>query len=252
MAKQKGIIKLRGTVGDITFYKSKDGHLAREKGGVDAKRVAKDPAFQRTRENGSEFGRAGISGKLLRNAFRSVLLHSGDGRMTSRLTQQMMKVIQADAVSIRGLRNVIDGEAELLTGFEFNVRSSLASVLFAPYVAVVDRATGVVSVDIPSFVPINMVAAPTGTTHFKIISSAAVVDFNAVTFTVVSSETPPLPWNSLPTVALNQVNALPAATTAPLFQVLGIEFYQQVNTQFYSLNNGAYNAFTLVRVDGGV
>ena len=31
MARQKGIIKLKGTIGDITFYKTQDGHLAREK-----------------------------------------------------------------------------------------------------------------------------------------------------------------------------------------------------------------------------
>ncbi|EIA08653.1 hypothetical protein HJ01_02375 [Flavobacterium frigoris PS1] len=53
MARQNGIIKLKGTIGDITFYKTKDGHLAREKGGIDAKGIATDPAFQRTRENGA-------------------------------------------------------------------------------------------------------------------------------------------------------------------------------------------------------
>jgi hypothetical protein len=39
MAQQKGIIKLDGTIGGITFYKSKDGYLAREKGGVSAKEL---------------------------------------------------------------------------------------------------------------------------------------------------------------------------------------------------------------------
>ena len=39
MARQKGIIKLLGTVGDITFYKAKEGYLAREKGGVDKDRI---------------------------------------------------------------------------------------------------------------------------------------------------------------------------------------------------------------------
>jgi hypothetical protein len=34
MAKQKGIIKLEGTIGDITFYKSQDGFLAKGKGGI--------------------------------------------------------------------------------------------------------------------------------------------------------------------------------------------------------------------------
>lgn len=64
MARQKGIIKLKGTIGDITFYKSQDGYLTREKGGVEASRIASDPAFQRTRENGAEFGRAGKAGRL--------------------------------------------------------------------------------------------------------------------------------------------------------------------------------------------
>ena len=33
MARQKGIIKLDGTIGDITFYKSQDGYLAGKKAG---------------------------------------------------------------------------------------------------------------------------------------------------------------------------------------------------------------------------
>jgi hypothetical protein len=34
MAQQKGIIKLGGKIVDISFYKTQDGHLAREKGGL--------------------------------------------------------------------------------------------------------------------------------------------------------------------------------------------------------------------------
>lgn len=34
MARQKGIIKLNGAIGDITFNESKDGYLARKKGGM--------------------------------------------------------------------------------------------------------------------------------------------------------------------------------------------------------------------------
>ncbi|HAT81139.1 MAG TPA: hypothetical protein DCS17_07070, partial [Flavobacterium sp.] len=198
MARQKGIIKLKGTIGDITFYKTKDGHLAREKGGIDASRIASDPAFQRTRENGSEFGRAGKAGKILRTALRTVLINSADSRMVSRLTQQMIKVIQADVTSDRGLRNVIDGEAELLAGFEFNIGGKLGTSLFAPFVANIDRATGEISVTVPSFIPANMIAAPSGTTHFKIISAGAEIDFEAETFVVENSETAILAWDSAP------------------------------------------------------
>ena len=249
MARQKGIIKLKGTIGDITFYKTQDGHLAREKGGIDASRIASDPAFQRTRENGSEFGRAGKAGKLLRTALRSLLLNSADSRMVSRLTQRMVKVIQADQVSERGLRNVIDGEAELLFGFEFNIRGKLGTSLFAPFVPTIDRATGEIKVDLASFIPANMIAAPSGTTHYKIISGGAEIDFEAETYVVATSETAILPWDGTATAPINQVNAVTANSTKPLFLALGVEFYQEINGQMYPLKNGAYNALAVVYVD---
>ena len=252
MARQKGIIKLKGTIGDITFYKTQDGHLAREKGGVDASRIKNDPAFQRTRENGSEFGRAGKAGKVLRLALRALLINSADSKMVSRLTQQMVKVIQADMVSERGLRNVIDGEAELLIGFEFNIRGKLGTSLFAPYVGTIDRAAGEITVDLAPFVPANMIAAPGGTTHFKITSAGAEVDFEAETFVETHSETAILPWNSAPTVAITHTNVVTAASTKPLFLALGIEFFQEVNGQMYPLKNGAFNPLSVVKVDSGV
>lgn len=252
MARQKGIIKLKGTIGDITFYKTQDGHLAREKGGIDASRIANDPAFQRTRENGSEFGRAGKAGKLLRTALRPLLINSADGRMVSRLTQRMVKVIQADQVSERGLRNVIDGEAELLFGFEFNIRGKLGTSLYAPFVAAIDRVSGEITVDIASFVPANMIAAPSGTTHFKIISGGAEVDFEAETFVVATSETAILPWDATPTAVISQTNTVTANSTKPLFLALGVEFYQEINGQMYPLKNGAFNPLSIAKVDSGV
>lgn len=252
MARQKGIIKLKGTIGDITFYKTQDGHLAREKGGIDAQRIATDPAFQRTRENGSEFGRAGKAGKILRTALRPLLLNSADSRMVSRLTQSMVKVIQADTTSERGLRNVIDGEAELLFGFEFNIRGKLGTSLFAPFTTTIDRVAGTLDADLASFVPSNMIAAPSGTTHFKMVSGGAEVDFEAETFVVATSETAILPWDATATAAINLSNAVTANSTNPLFLALGIEFYQEINGQMYPLKNGAYNPLSIVKVDSGV
>ena len=250
MARQKGIIKLKGTIGDITFYKTKDGHLAREKGGIEASRIASDPAFQRTRENGSEFGRAGKAGKTLRTALRTLLLNSADSRMVSRLTQSMIKVIQADLVNERGLRNVIDGEAELLVGFEFNIGGKLGTTLFVPFVGGINRATGAITVDLDSFIPANMIAAPSGTTHFKIISAGTEIDFEAEVFVTTTSETAILPWDMTPTVAISHANAVTPNSTKPLFLALGVEFYQEVNGRMYPLKNGSYNPLALVQVSG--
>ncbi len=252
MATQKSIIKLKGTLQDITFYKSKDGYIVREKGGIDGKRIATDPVFQRTRENGSEFGRAATSAKVLRMAFRSLAIHASDSNLISRLQRLMMKVLQADTISVRGLRNVIDGEAELLSGFEFNNNGQLATNLFAPYVGGIDRVTGAITVDLASFIPINMLAAPFGTTHFKIISGGAEVDFEGKAFVTTTSETVILPWDNLPTAAISLSNAVTAASTKPLFLALGIQYFQEVNGQMYPLKNGAFNPLSVVKVDSGV
>ena len=250
MAKQKGIIKLDGTIGGITFYKSQDGYLAREKGGVSGDRIANDPNFQRTRENGEEFRRAGKAGKLLRNSIRAMLQNASDSRMVSHLTQKMVEVIQEDATNPRGQRNVIDGEAELLEGFEFNISGKLGTTLYAPYTSTIDRVAGTLAVSIPAFVPLNMIAAPGGSTHFKIVSAGTEVDFENETYVVATSETAVLPWDTTATAVINLSNAVTANSTHPLFLTLGIEFYQEVNGQMYPLKNGAYNALALVKVDG--
>ena len=250
MAKQKGIIKLDGTIGGITFYKSQDGYLAREKGGVSADKIANDPNFQRTRENGEEFGRAGKAGKLLRNSIRAMLQNASDSRMVSRLTAEMVKVIQEDITNNRGLRNVIDGEAELLEGFEFNRNGKLGTTLYAPFTGTIDRVAGTLTATIPSFVPINMIAAPGGTTHFKVVSAGTEIDFENETFVMDSQASAILPWDATATAALSLANAVTANSTHPLFLALGVEFYQEVNGQMYSLKNGSYNPLALIKVDG--
>lgn len=45
MARQNGLIKIKGTLDNVSFYKTKDGDLARMKTSVDGKRIANDPAF---------------------------------------------------------------------------------------------------------------------------------------------------------------------------------------------------------------
>lgn len=250
MAKQKGIIKLEGTIGDITFYKSQDGFLAKGKGGIPADRIANDPNFVRTRENGAEFGNAGKAGKTLRTAIRGLLQNASDNRMTSRLASEMVKVIQADVTNPRGQRNVIDGEAELLEGFDFNKNGKLATTLYAPYTAVIDRVAGTLTVGIPSFLPANMVAAPNGATHYKIISAGAEIDFENESFVVDNQATAILPWDNVATAVINLANTVPANSTHPLFLALGIEFYQEVNGVKYPLRNGAFNALNLVKISG--
>ena len=84
MARQGGLLKVVGKLDDLSFYKSSDGYLVRTKGGVSGSRIANDPAFARTRENGSEFGMSASAGKLLRTALRNLMMNASDKLVTSR------------------------------------------------------------------------------------------------------------------------------------------------------------------------
>jgi hypothetical protein len=250
MAKQKGIIKLEGTIGDITFLKTRDGHIAKEKSSIPANRIATDPAFQRTRENNAEFGHAGKTGKLIRNAFRAQIQKASDSKMVSRLTREMMRVIQLDSTNSRGQRSVLDGETEILAGFDFNVNGKLSTTLFAPYTASMNRVTGAVSIAIPPFVPADMVAAPAGSSHFRIFAAVSKISFEDFIFDSITQESGVLPWDNVPTAAINLAFSVTPNAVQPLFLVLGIEFMQRVNGIDYPLKNGGFNALAIVKVDG--
>ena len=249
MAKQTGIIKLKGTIGGISFYKTSDGHLAREKGGVDKNRIQNDPAFQRTRENGSEFGRAGKGGKVLRNAIRLLLQNAKDKRVVSRLTKTLVAVTKTDTTNERGLRTLQDGNLSLLEAFEFNLNGKLGATLFAAYLQAFDRVTGEATIDIGAFAPTLRIAAPSGTTHFKVVMGATELDFENESFVFESDATAILPYDSANTSPIALSATITANSVLPVIQVLGVEFYQEVNGQMYALKNGAYNALSVVEVN---
>jgi len=249
MAKQEGLMKFKGTIEDVSFYKTKNGYLARKRGGIEKERIENDPAFQRTRENGAEFGRAGVAGQVLRKAFKPLLEKNADKNVVSRLTKEMMKVIHLDNTSRRGERNVTDGDLRFLQGFEFNLNAELNTVLFVPYTASIDRATGEAEVAIPALVPEGSISLPQGATHYKFISAGAEIDFVSGDFKMVKSMSPEIAVGPDEQQAVTLTNALPAASVLPLFLVLGIEFYQQVNGVFYPLKGEAHNSLTLVSVN---
>ncbi len=134
MAKLRSLIKLEGTMEDLTFYKGADGYFVRTKGGVSKNRIMNDPAFARTRENGAEFGSIASSGKLLRTALGPMVFRAKDSKLTSRLVKVMGQIKNLDSVSARGARNVAEGlnssnSTSILEGFDFNARATFGSVL---------------------------------------------------------------------------------------------------------------------------
>ena len=247
MARQEGIIKLNGRIGDLTFYKTRDGYLAREKGGVSASRIASDPKFERTRENMAEFGRATKAGKFMRIVFKTLTSQLADPGMNNRLMSQMLKVIQADSVNERGLRMVLDAETELLTDFEFNIKAPIRTTINVQYEALIDRATGVLSIVLPAFSARDLINSPQGATHYKLSAASAAINFEEERFQLDVVESKVTSVKDIAVAATQLDCHLAAASANPLFLLFGISFYQRVNQVDYPLSNGTFNGLPLLK-----
>ena len=247
MARQKGIIKLKGTIGGVSFYKTQDGDLAREKGGVDGSRIKNDAAFARTRENGAEFGSSASAGKILRDAIRPLMLNTADNRVVSRITKVMTDIKNLDATSARGERSVGTALAlpaqALLKGFNFNKRSVLGSVLHKPFT--VQQNNGMITIS--NLVPVNDVVYPSGATHVSFKGAWAIVDFVAGTSSVEYSPEVNVPFNAVITNVQCLPPGIPIGVATNIY-LLSVEFFQEINGVQYSLKNGAYNALAIVEV----
>lgn len=249
MPKQKGILPIQGTTGNLTFYKTKDGYAVRAKGGVDASRILNDPKFARTRENGREFGRAGNAGKVLRDAMKTVVKRVGDGSLVSRMSRLFNRVIKTDGVNLRGERKVTEGELGFFKGFEFNANSPMSTTLYAAVTGAIDRASGAATVEIPAMIPAKFMAVPPGATHYVLTAAAAEVDFADGSSVNAIAATAELPITETEAAPVSLTLNLPANSDKPLFLALCIEFLQEVNGRFYGFNAGEFNAMTMLTVN---
>ena len=133
MAYQKSEIKLEGQIGDLVFYRQSNTYRVRAKGGVDPKRFATDPKFERSRENNREFGRASAMSKQIRLALHEVLPLFHEGTMQTRLNSRLRQIILGDAVNGRGDRGVQPESLPLFIGFSFNSGAAWKDVYYAPF-----------------------------------------------------------------------------------------------------------------------
>lgn len=248
MAKIDGIVEIQGTVKGVTFYRTKDGMLARAKGGISKKRMKTDPAFQRTRENGLEFGHNAKMGKLLRNSAVSLMQLAKDSRVSSRLSQTMSQIKNLDLISDRGQRQVgigiqtPDGQ-KILKGFDFNSKAIMGSVFRGELD--LDPVTGVVV--LPDFNPTFHLAAPTGTTHASFSMAVSRVDFELAEHKTRYSNKENVSVTAAMATYTLTPSEIPAGTGKFIYYFL-IEFFQEMNGTQYPLKNNTYNVLTVLEV----
>jgi hypothetical protein len=263
MSKQKGVIKLVGNIGGMSFYTSNGEYLARTAGGPTKERIATGSNFVRTRENNAEFGGSAKVGKAFRTSLSSVIQTMGGSTLTASLTK-LFKGINAKASGVRGQRPIaLSTNKTQAKGLELNNKISFTSVFNAPYVITSDADRVQISFDIPNFVPMNFINAPAGATGYRIAAAVGWLS-DYVYDSGTQSYEPDVPdQNSLGITSYSAIQPLDNVGTAinltavapgglvpkPTVSVmacLGIEFYQKVDGIDYILAQG--NAMRIVEV----
>lgn len=248
-AKQRGDRQLKGSVGQTTYKRTKDGFLAHQKAEGVGDKIRTHKNFQRVRENISEFSRAGLAARFLRDALRTQVQLSADVSATARLLTLMLKIVKSDPINDRGERRAMNGELALLENFDFNVLAPLNVVLQVPVNTTVNRITGLIKIEIPAFIAEQKLGVPKGADHFKINAAAVEINFDSGEFKGVKAFTQHLPWTNTETGAITLEMNMDAEIKNPLVLAMGVEYNQVVNGKYYPIYSKEFNGLRLVKVD---
>ena len=235
MAKVKGIIKLKGTIGEINFYERKGVALSRKAGGgFNGKAIRTKESMVRVRENGSEFKGCMQSVQFFKMGLQPFLRSFKDGSLHERLVSLFTKLKDLDFVSARGSRTVFGGLQSaagqgLLKNYVLTSGSRLEDVLHQK--AVFDWTTGF---SIPDFEG-KRVSFPGGATHLALQIGYLSLDFETRTSSFSSSDTVYIGSAEVGTIAI-PAPALVAAEGLKVGVVL-VQFVQELNGIFYPLKN---------------
>lgn len=233
MAKQIGIIALKGTINGVNYYSSKGKAFMRKSGGgFKSEAIKKDPNMVRVRETYAEFGNTSKVKKIFRTTLLPFFGNQKDETLHGRMMQLFLQIKDCDLTSERGKRQVglglltAEGQ-QLLTSFEFTPHPLVLST------GVYDASSftyGVTALD-PSDLRYR-----NGATHLELRLGVLVFDFEELQATLFSS------------VPLVLAKAMPpthfslAPTTTPSgagirITVLGYRYLQELNGRFYPLKD---------------
>lgn len=246
MAKQLSHIKISGSIDDLTYFSTKNGYKLRKKKALTREQLLTGDAFERTRENNTEFTRAAHAGKLLREALNDQLKLVKGSRIGIRLFTEMMRILRTDPVNNRGQRLVQNGNFGELAGFEFNEGAAFKDSFSAQVASATDRVQGTLATGIAPFVPTQKLSGLPGATHCKLFTAAVELNFPEKKYRFSLSETAALPISHDELVLPELKNQLTPNSTLPWLLVIGIVYLQDANGKLYPFKDKSSNTMKIV------
>lgn len=229
MAKQDGIISLKGSIGNLTFSKSQFGYLATRKSGPTRKQVLKSKQFERTRENAADFKTAVRAATLVRRAIRPILKGSTNVWLNGRMNRLLLSAVRSDRTHFRGQKAMQAEALPILKGFEINHQNTFSRRKGVPCKAKKNTRKGVMQLTIPSFIPKTALTPPEGATHFQILSISATLDFNKNTWSNTVERSSLIAISRRKTKPLTLQHAVTIKTGEAQLQAVGILFYKMID-----------------------
>ena len=236
MARQKGLIKLRGTIGDVNFYVTKGvGYARKAGGGFNGKAIKTKASMQRVRENASEFGHCSMVKKQFRRALLPFLEGMKGRDMHSKLMQLFLELKGLDAISERGKRRVKAGVhtakgKRLLSQFAFTKPSAIFNDLYSK--ASFDWATqqlAVTDFDLSGF------KTPKAATHLGVTLGVLDFDFDTLDYSLGVSAPYFLEVDAGATSFVLEPDPVVAPTHFGI-AVLGLRYYEVIDSEVYGFD----------------
>jgi hypothetical protein len=173
MAIQTGLIHIRGTLGDVTYFKTTDGYKVKMKGGPTRQQFKRSRRFVRSRECSTEFTRATQAIKLIKDGIRPYLRSCADTKFYGRMTAALVKVVRSDSVNARGKRKVLAENLYLLRGFK--MKKDVGSRV---QLQTTSNKNGGFRVDVSLRPILTSEVSKAGATHVRIIVCVSSLDIN--------------------------------------------------------------------------
>ncbi|MGG5487592.1 hypothetical protein [Gaetbulibacter sp. PBL-D1] len=237
MARQKGILKISGTLDGINYYFIKGvGYARKAGGGFNSKAIRTQPNMQRVRENASEFGHCSQVKKCLRLALMPFLHGYKDSTLHGRMMSLLTTVKALDLVSKRGFRRVGIG-LQTAKG-----RTLLRQFAFTPHHKLLEAVTKYCHFDWASQklslsdLKVSDFKSPKPATHIGISLGVMDFDFEGLTS---SLEVSPTQFFAIDSDSIS-FELIPEVVVAPTYiglVVLGIRYYEVIDNEVYTLNS---------------
>ncbi|SFU53455.1 hypothetical protein SAMN05216480_10696 [Pustulibacterium marinum] len=248
MAKNQGIIRLRGSIDGVTYSEGQNGRTSRSRSNLDKDKMEGNSNFDYIRLLQQELSLYSKYGALLRSGVKLELNRVKATRGVQRLNKILNQVKNLDTTSPLGSRNVTNGLSgnagkALLHGFDFYGRSSVYDVFETPFA--IDEATGVLT--ITDLVPADAVIKPSAATHLQFRLVVMNLDGPELLEEHSSSNSVYLPFDDTTTTVTLTPTSLPTGGQTR-FYVLQILFYLEVNG-FKQLIGADSAALTIVQVE---